>query len=99
MKGKKFDAAEKHFHEKEVKLRKLISELEKEVSEKADALAEATKKLSALENENAQLKEWIDRLLQYTELSKEDIKEACEKDKKMSGLLDLFGLVRKGGYI
>ena len=45
------------------------------------------------------MKDWIERLLQYTELSKEDVKKACEKDKAIAGLLDLFGIVKNGGYL
>ena len=40
--------------------------------------------------ENQQLKDWIDRLLEYTELSKEDIAAACEKDKKMKESADMM---------
>lgn len=52
------------------------------------------KQIDNLSSKNQQLKEWIERLLEYTELSKEDIKAACEKDKKIvSGvsMLENFG--------
>lgn len=99
MKGKKFEAAEKHFYKKETEYRKRINALEEIVSEKAGLLKEAEERISVLETENSQMKDWIERLLQYTELSKEDVKKACEKDKAIAGLLDLFGIVKNGGYL
>lgn len=55
------------------------------------AVSEAYPELKSNENykeqitarENEELKEWIERLLEYTELSKDDIKAACEKDRRM----------------
>jgi hypothetical protein len=60
--GKKFDAAEKHFEKKRIK---------------------------------EELKEWIECLLEYTELSKDDIKAVCEKDKRMGEAINW--LSRFGG--
>lgn len=60
--GKKFDAAEKHFEKKRIK---------------------------------EELKEWIERLLEYTELSKDDIKAVYEKDKRMGEAINW--LSRFGG--
>ena len=94
MKGKKFDAAEKHFLKKEEVYRKKISALEKEVAEKSKLLADVEEKVQNLESENEQMKDWVDRLLKYTELSQADIKKVCEKDKAIASLLEVL----KGGY-
>ena len=89
-KGKKFTAAEKHFHEKEVKLKKDMQywqdrciELAKRVSELEYALHES--KLT-IQNQS----EWIERLLQYTELDLTDIRAACEKDKKLAEVASMM---------
>lgn len=37
-----------------------------------------------------QQKEWIDRLLEYTKLSEDDMKQLIEKDKKTSEIIDNF---------
>lgn len=82
-KGKKFDAAEKHFEKKRQEYENTIKRLNNTLKE---SRAETIKYKTAYENvigENEQLKAWIERLLEYTELSIEDIKEACEKDKQM----------------
>ena len=90
MKGKKFTAAEKHFQEKEIKLRKnlqywqdLAISREKHITELEAALRDMTAKVG-------EQQEWIERLLQYTELSQGDIKAACEKDKALAACADLI---------
>ena len=55
--------------------------------------------ISALETENAQLKDWVERLLEYTELSKEDIKAVCEKDKRLGESLKLFEKLKNSNWI
>lgn len=38
----------------------------------------------------SQQKEWIERLLEYTELSEDDMKQLIEKDKKTVEIVDNF---------
>ncbi|MDD3172193.1 MAG: hypothetical protein PHF63_00765 [Herbinix sp.] len=82
MKGKKFDAAEKHFMEKEARLKKQINSLEARNSELRAALVEKTSENNSLSTKNAELEDWIERLLIYTELNREDIKRICQEDKR-----------------
>lgn len=95
-KGKKFDAAQKHFEGKKIELEKQIKALTARVSEQNKTISEQKGQIDALSSENQQLKEWIERLLEYTELSKEDIKAACEKDKKIASAMSVFGLFGGG---
>lgn len=95
-KGKKFDAAQKHFEGKKIELEKQIKALTARVSEQNKTISEQRGQIDALSSENQQLKEWIERLLEYTELSKEDIKAACEKDKKIASAMSIFGLFGGG---
>lgn len=95
-KGKKFDAAQKHFEGKKIELEKQIKALTSRVSEQNKTISEQRGQIDALSSENQQLKEWIERLLEYTELSKEDIKAACEKDKKIASAMSVFGLFGGG---
>lgn len=95
-KGKKFDAAQKHFEGKKIELEKQIKALTTRVSEQNKTISEQRGQIDALSSENQQLKEWIERLLEYTELSKEDIKAACEKDKKIASAMSVFGLFGGG---
>lgn len=82
-KGKKFTAAEKHFQEKEERLRKELKYWEKRANEQSSRLLTVCEELANARHTIAQQKDWIDRLLQYTELDLKDIKAACEKDKKI----------------
>lgn len=95
-KGKKFDAAQKHFEGKKIELEKQIKALTARVNEQNKTISEQRGQIDALSSENQQLKEWIERLLEYTELSKEDIKAACEKDKKIASAMSVFGLFGGG---
>lgn len=58
------------------KIKKQISELNETIREKDVVIS--------------QQKEWIDRLLEYTELSEDDMKQLIEKDKKTAEIIDNF---------
>ena len=89
-KGKKYDAAQKHFEAKRVAIEKEKRYLLDRVCELKTENQQIKSEIYALQVENQQLKDWIDRLLEYTELSKEDIAAACEKDKKMKESADMM---------
>jgi predicted RNase H-like nuclease (RuvC/YqgF family) len=83
MNSKRFNAAEKHFEKKRIQLEKRIKSLEQQLESAHRDTRIFRSRMEFLEIENEELKDWVERLLQYTELSKEDIKAACEKDKCM----------------
>lgn len=83
-KGKKFTAAEKHFHEKEERLRKELKYWENRANEQTSKLLTVCEELAYAKVTIQQQQEWIERLLEYTELDLNDIKAACEKDKKLA---------------
>lgn len=43
----------------------------------------------------SQQKEWIERLLEYTELSEDDMKQLIEKDKKTAEIVDNFASLQR----
>ena len=88
MKGKKFTAAEKHFEKKRIQYEKQIKYLEEQLTYTRKEFRDTIAKYDFCKRENEELKDWVERLLQYTELSKEDIKAACEKDKRMGVALE-----------
>lgn len=90
MKGKKFTAAEKHFQEKETKLRKEMNDWRTVAIERAEDIVELEEELRQAKSTIVQQQDWIERLLQYTELSHDDIKAACEKDKAVAACADLL---------
>lgn len=99
-KGKKFSAAEKHFEKRKLEYERRIKVLTDNLNTATNSLKELNQELSETKAEKAQLEEWIERLLQYTELSKEDIKAACEKDKNAGAALAMFNRLGAflGGY-
>ena len=99
MKGKKFTAAEKHFEGKKKEYERKIKYLSFELSESQKETLQYKEMCNTLQTENEQLKQWVDRLLEYTELSEKDIKEACEKDKRMEETAQMLTTLFKfGGF-
>ena len=80
--GKKFDAAEKHFKKKEEDYQRKIKNLEAAIYQLQADMNRLAGENGRLLAENDSLKEWNERLLAYTELSHEDIRDVCEQDKK-----------------
>ena len=71
----KLSAKDKKFQEERIKFRQTLRELEKEVNFKNKEIDELKIENTELESKIRELQEWIDRLLEFTELSKEQINE------------------------
>ena len=89
------------FDRERAKYGKRIRELETELKGKNYEIHELRYQISQLEEKCCSLQDWIDRLLEYTEMSEKDIKTIIQKDKdsaevmkRMNGLfgiMDMFG--------
>lgn len=86
------------FERERTKWRKQKRELEEQLRDKDVIIRSLTDKISELEGVVGQKDEWIERLLEYTELTKEDLKIAVKKDKSVAeaaksfkGLMGLVG--------
>lgn len=90
----KLTAKEKHLQEKIIKLQQQINKLEQNNSQYIRDNYKIKEENRNLQKVNLQQKEQIDKLLEYTELTKEDIKIACEKDK---GLAKMYGMINGMG--
>jgi wobble nucleotide-excising tRNase len=92
-------AAEKRFSEIETSIRREKRNLEAE----NNLLKKENGELAALVNsqkvEIEQLNQWINRLLEYTELSKEDIEQACKSDKSIALFGDMMRAINRSGFI
>lgn len=99
-KGKKFDAAEKHFMKKEEVYRRRIENLENTITQLQADMRRLADENGTLLAESDSLKDWVERLLAYTELSKEDIRAVCEQDKKRGEAVVAFTNMAKAlrGY-
>lgn len=91
-KGKKFNAAEQHFLKKEQQYRKQIKELEQKLSSRENELKGVISIYETCGKRCQEQDEQITKLLKYCELSKEDIKKACEKDKAMAEIAKMINL-------
>ena len=69
------------FEKERAKYRGQIRELEREIKDIKIEKIQLKEQLAELEQEIEGLKNWIERLLEYTELSEEDMKKIVMKDK------------------
>lgn len=102
MSKEKMSAKDKKFEEERAKYRSQIRELEREVKNEKiknyQLREELEKKDSLLEEKD----DWIRRLLEYTELSPEEMKKIIQQEKvsvEMSGFLSSVMSVLGRGFI
>lgn len=98
MMNNKKSAKDMAFEKERAKYRGQIRELEREIKNIKIEKIQLKEQLSELEQEINGLKNWIERLLEYTELSEEDMKKIVMKDKlsaeitsQMASLNRIFG--------
>lgn len=75
------------FDKERYKYRHEIRELQREIKEKLREIEVLNRKISELEESIRQKDEWIRRLLEYTELSEEDMKSQIQKDRNVSEVI------------
>ena len=95
MSSQKWSAAEKYFIKKETEYLKQIKLLKTTVDAQNKSITELSNKNQQLIDENTKLKDWVKRLLDYTKLSEDDIKEACKKDKSLVQFSEFFNMISK----
>ena len=69
--------------------KKKIRELDQCLAKRKAEAENLKQRVDALESENARLQDWVDRLLEYTELSKEDFMAMVESDKNIAKVVQL----------
>ena len=90
-KGKKFDAAEKHFEKKCVEWRKQIRELEQSNKDYAKKLFGLCHEIEKLQMENEGLRQQNEALMELKDMSKEDVRtliKSKESVNRLSGMMD-----------
>lgn len=65
-------------------IRELTEQLSSEKRKYSDEIEELQKKLDGSEEELRKMKEWNDRLLEYMDLSKEEMRIIIKKDKTVA---------------
>ena len=78
------------FERERTKLQKQKREVEEQLRDRNKTIKSLMDKISELDNVIVQKEQWIERLLEYTELTKEDLKIKIEKDKASAEALKTF---------
>ena len=76
------------FDKERAKYRHEINDLQRTISKQIAEVSNLMKRISELEENVRQKDEWIQRLLEYTELSEEDMRKQIKKDKNVSEVLE-----------
>ena len=76
------------FDKERAKYRHEINDLQRTISKQLAEISDLSKRISELEESVKQKDEWINRLLEYTELSEEDMRKQIQKDKSVSEVLE-----------
>lgn len=86
------------FEKEKQKYRKQLREYESLLKQKEIELSDINEKLHDSENKCVELQEWIDRLLEYMELSEEDMRRLIKKEKDtadvMKHMSSILGVIR-----
>lgn len=90
MKPKK-SAKDIAFDKERAKYRKEIRALEHDVLALRVAVMQKDNELNLLRNELEQKSDWIRRLLEYTELSEDDMRTIISKEKNTASVMKMFG--------
>ena len=90
MRGKKFDAHEKHFKEKEIKLNKEIKEIRKGWSDTTDQKIKLINENENLKKENLELLQKYEEAIKLSKLTDEEIQESIKSYKSMNDLSTMF---------
>lgn len=89
------------FDRERAKYGRQIRDLEDKLREKDKDMLELREQLRQAESKCESLQEWIDRLLDYTNMSEEDMKTIVQKDKDaaeaMSMMKGLLGIASSFG--
>lgn len=79
------------FEKERAKYRKEIRALEHDISFLRVAVMQKDNELHLLQNELEQKSDWIRRLLEYTELSEDDMRTIIDKEKNKAAVMKMFG--------
>lgn len=92
-KGKKFDAAEKHFENKCIEWRKKIRELEQVNKILHKKICDNCDEIEKLQMENEYLKQQNEVLMEIKEMSVDDIKTLIKSKELVNNISDLFNVM------
>lgn len=94
-KGKKFDAAEKHFEKKCIEWRKQIRELEQKNKELHEQVSTLCYDMTKLNMENEDLRQRNETLMDLKDMSNEDVRTLIKSKESVNSMSRLFDTMYK----
>lgn len=88
---RKQSAKDLAFEKERAKFRKKIRELESEINGLKLSYMQKENELRVVNSQLSQKEDWIRRLLEYTELSENDMKTIIDKEKSVATAMKMFG--------
>ncbi len=79
------------FEKERAKFRKKIRDLEHEINNLKLLYMQKENELRVVNSKLSQKEDWIVRLLEYTELSEDDMKAIIDKEKSVAKVANMFG--------
>lgn len=92
-KGKRFDAAEKHFENKCIEWRKKIRELEQVNKILHKKICDNCDEIEKLQMENEYLKQQNKVLMEIKEMNVDDVKTLIKSKESVNNISDLFNVM------
>lgn len=83
------------FDKEREKYNKRIRELESQLKEKGKVIKSQNESIECGQEELYRLRDWVRRLLEYTELSEEDMKKLIDKEKKSAEIIESMNEVSR----
>ena len=98
---RELSAKDRAFEKEKVKYRQEINKLKQELEQKDNTVKKLTDNIDTLQQKIAEQEEWIARLLEYMDMSKEDLQKHLQKQKQndefLASMTNFFGVFRKYG--
>ncbi|MFR7475821.1 hypothetical protein [Frisingicoccus sp.] len=85
---KKLSAKDKAFESERIAFRKKIREKDTEIQILKSQLTDTQTEAAELKTKVAELNDWIERLLSYTELSKEEMQNIIQAEKLKANIIN-----------
>ncbi len=92
-------AKDKAFERERVKFQRRIRNLEQIVQSKDAEISSLREQINVQDTQIRSLYDWVDRLLEYTELSKEDMRKSIDKDAVLSDIFEMFSVTGNGRFL
>lgn len=83
------------FDKERIKFRKEINRLTETINRNDDYIVTLQRTIKSRDSEIEQLKDWINRMLEYCNMSKEDLQKIISNAEKESDVLEKLGVFTK----